>query len=311
MVRNNLKGVACIVLAAFCWGLFPSCSRVLYAMGVPVIQVVAARALIAGAVYFVLGLVHGTFRNIGGRGLLFFFGYGMAAIFSTYLFYALAIQRLSSAVAAILLYTAPAFVIVFSRIFYREPITKAKVVSLVFTGLGGILVVRAYDLSSLKVGGLGILFGVLAGLGYSMLTVIGRIGLRKYSAQANTYLPTMLTAAVFLFTVPSWEIKPIGTAGLLCMLGVGVLGSVLPYLFYMKGLSYGIPGTNAALLANVEPLVATICGVVLFKDMLEWPQLAGMILVLTGAVLPNIRRLFPAKRPEHKTGAVLPAASSR
>lgn len=288
-MSRNVKGIVLILLAACCWGFFPTFSRVLYGQGMPVIQVVSARALIAGAIYLIMGFIRGTFKGIKLKDLPFFIGYGIAAILSVFLFYALAIDYLSSAVAAMLLYTAPSFVIIFNRIFYKEKITPIKIAALFITFTGSFFVVRAYDINSLKVGGIGVLFGFLAGIGYSMLTVIGRAGLKKYSPEANTFIPTIATAAIFFVAVPPWKIEILnGAASVLCLLGVGIVGSVLPYLFYLKGLSCGVHSSNAVLLANVEPLVATVCGVFFFRDLLEWPQIIGIALVLTGAALPNL-----------------------
>lgn len=289
-LKQQKKGIFYIVLAASLWGFFPSINRILYQNGISVLAATGARAFVAGAVYLIWGLIKGTFRGIKLRDLPFFAFYGIAAILSTYVFYALAIQRLSSAMAAILLYTAPAFVILFSRLFYKEPITKVKAAALCLTFCGSFLVVRGYDIASLRVNGLGILFGILSGIGYAMLTVIGRKGLQKYNPTVNTFLPTILTAVIFLGIVPPWTISvPNGTVAL-CFLGVGIIGSVLPYFFYLKGLGEGLDGGNASILANIEPLVATICGVLFFRDALEIWQVIGICVTLYGAVLPVLKR---------------------
>lgn len=291
-MKKQQKGMVYIILAAALWGFFPSFNRVLYENGVSVLEASAARAFVAGGVYLIWGLLKGTFRGIRLRDLPFFLFYGIAAILSTYVFYALAIEHLSSAMAAILLYTAPAFVILFSRIFYEEPITKVKAAALCLTFCGSFLVVRGYDISSLRLNGLGILFGLLSGVSYAMLTVIGRKGLQKYEPMANTFLPTILTAVIFLGIVPPWTISVPNMAVAVCFLGVGIIGSVLPYFFYLKGLGEGLDGGSASILANIEPLVATLCGVVFFHDPLEIWQVLGIAVTLYGAVLPVV----PKKR---------------
>ncbi len=293
-MSRKAKGILLILLAACCWGVFPSITRYLYGLGMTSLQTVTLRALVAAVVYLILALLRGTFRGLTLRDLPFFFGYGMAAVLSTYVFYALAFRYLSGAMAAILLYTAPAFVILFSRLLYGDRITLRKGAAVLMALLGCALVVKVYDKSTLTLSALGILFGLLSGIGYSMLTVIGRVALQKYTSEQNTYLPTFFTALVMCVISPPWRVTasiPDGKTALLCLLcilGMGIIGSVIPYLCYLKGLDLGVDGGNASILANMEPLTATLCGALFFGEGLDWLQLVGILLVLVAATLPNL-----------------------
>lgn len=289
-MSKNAKGIIMILAAAVCWGLFPSFSRVLYGFGVTVMDTVAVRAMVAGAIYLIIGLIKGSFKGLRLRDLPFLCFYGAAAILSVFVFYSLAIKELSSAMAAMLLYTAPAFVIIFNRIIYKDKITAPKLVALIITFVGSFLVVRAYDFSSFSANIIGIVFGLLAGIGYSMLTVIGRTALKRYSPEVGTFVPTIFTAVVMMIAVPPFTLHIEGGAvAVLCALGLGIVGSVLPYMLYLGGLSKGVDGGNAIILANAEPVVATLCGVIFFKDIMEWPQIIGIVLVMLGAALPNLK----------------------
>lgn len=287
-MNGKAKGILMILAAAVCWGVFPSFSRVLYGMGVSVMDTVAIRAFVAGGLYLMIGFARGSFKGLKIKDLPFLCFYGVAAIFSTYLFYALAVSELSSAMAAMLLYTAPAFVIIFNRMIYKDKITKIKLSALIITFAGSFLVVRAYDISSISLNLKGIVFGLLSGIGYSMLTVIGRTTLKKHSAQVGTFVPTIFTAVIMLFIVPPHTLQLNGWVSIVCALGIGIVGSVLPYMLYLGGLEKGVDGGNAVTLANAEPVVASIAGSLFFKDAMSLPQLIGIILVICGAALPNI-----------------------
>lgn len=287
-MSKQLKGILMILAAAICWGVFPSFSRILYAQGMPAMHAIAVRAFVAGGLYLIIGLIRGTFKGLSSKDLPFLCFYGVAAYLSTFLFYALAVKELSAAMAAMLLYTAPAFVILFNRILYKDKITAPKLAALIVTFLGSALVVRIYDPASLSLNFKGILLGLLSGIGYSMLTVIGRKALQKYDSQVSTFVPTIFVSLIMLFVVPPFRIELSDPVMWLCALGVGVIGSVLPYLLYLGGLSRGVDGGNAVILANAEPVVATICGVLFFHDPLEWVQMLGIVLVILGAILPNL-----------------------
>ncbi len=282
-------GAVYVLIAGVMWGVFPMFTRLLYADGVSVKHAVASRAILAGAVYLVWGLFAGAFKGMKAKDWLFYLFYGVASSGSTYLFYALAIRYLSSAMAAMLLYTAPAFVILFCRVLYGDPITKVKLAALIATFAGSALVVRVYDLPSLKVSALGILFGLLSGVCYSMLTVIGRKAVERGGGTLrNSIVPAVCVGVIYGIAVPPWTI-PVESARMVgCYLAVAVIGSVLPYFFYQKGLSTGMDGGTASLLAYAEPVTAAVLGCVCFGDLLEIWQIIGVVIVLIGAALPEV-----------------------
>lgn len=287
-MNKSGHGVVYIVVAAMLWGFFPMFARILYAGGITVIQVVSARAMIAGAIFLVWGFFTGVYKGLRVKDYLFLTFYGCFSILGTYIFYSLSIKYLSSAMAAMLLYTAPAFVILFERLIYNEKITGVKMLALAAVFTGSALVVRIYDFTSMVLDIRGIIFGILSGIFYSMLTVIGRSAIKRgYTSLQNTFIPAVAVGVIFCAAVPPWTIPVPSTKIALCYLAVGVIGSVLPYFFYIKGLSTGIDGAVASILANIEPVTATICGVVIFSDRLEIPQVIGVMIVLLGAAIPS------------------------
>lgn len=66
-----------------------------------------------------------------------------------------------------------------------------------------------------------------------------------------------------------------------------MLCTVLPFLFYTKGLS-GIEAGKASILATIEMFVAAAAGVVFFNEKMPVTKTTGMLLVLAAIVLLNI-----------------------
>ena len=66
--------------------------------------------------------------------------------------------------------------------------------------------------------------------------------------------------------------------------GLVLVATVLPYLFYTKGLE-GVESGKASIIANVEPVVAALNGVVIFHEQLSVWVLLGIVCVLGGVVL--------------------------
>ncbi len=285
------KGVLSVLLAAVCWGMLPIIAGFLYREGITPLQTAAIRSYMAAGIFLLSSFRSWKkLKTVQARHLPFYVAYGFFAITSLYIVYLTAVKYVSAAIACTLMYTAPAFVILFSRLLYKEAITRQKLIGICVTFLGCAFVVRLYDVQSLAVNQTGILLGLLAGLCYSSLTLFGKKGIALYSSDINALLPALFGAFFMLFIMPPWEI-PFPSAkitGLYALLGL--IGSVLPYIFYMKGLQNGLDGGTASLIATLEPVAATLFGVFLLGDSLDIIQAVGIFLVVLGAALPVLRK---------------------
>ena len=279
-----IKGYLYVLAAAILWGTLPLACRFVYSFGCDSLTAAAARAYFAALIFAVLFLVKGTFRQIKIKDIPFYIIYGITGVGGTFLFYMLAVERLSTAMASILLYTAPAFVILFSRIFYKEKITRTKLLALLGTTLGSALVLRVYDPSFFTGNILNIFIGLLSGISYSLVTVLGKLAKKKASPEINSGLMIIFGSLIFLFIKPPTSIIVPHIPTLAGYIYLAAFGSVLPYILYLKGLSFGIDGGYASVTASVEPVVATLLCAAVFREGIEALQLIGIIAVFVSIV---------------------------
>ena len=169
----------------------------------------------------------------------------------------------SLAVAGILLYLAPSFVVLMSALLWKAPLTKRKLLALALSFAGCALVSGIVGGDS-SVSAVVLLLGGGAGFCYATFTIFAHYGLAHYDSYTMIYW-TFLVAGIgslcFLNPTELAAAMPdsrlwLGTAGLV------VIATVLPYIFYTKGLE-GVESGKASIIANVEPVVAALPGVVL------------------------------------------------
>lgn len=274
------KGYLYVLLSAFLWGTLPVFCRFAYSMGADSLSAAGARAYISALIFIIIFLFRGTFKELKMRDIPFYILYGLVGVGGTFYFYMLAIERLSTAMASVLLYTAPAFVIIFSRIFYKEKITPVKGLALFGTLIGSALVVRAYEPSSLAGNIPNIIIGLLAGICYSMVTILGKIAKTKGKPETNSGLMLIFGSLVFFFVKPPHTIIVPDMWVIVIYVLLAVVGSVLPYSFYLKGLGTGIDGSYASVVATIEPVVATVLCSACFREGIEVLQIVGIVIVL-------------------------------
>ena len=279
-------GYSYVILGAACWGLIGVFNRLLGEVGVSVWNRVTIRnflSLVLMTVVFAL-FKRGVFR-IKLRHLPIFIGAGLFSVLGLAVTYFNCQMHCSLAVAGILLYLAPSFVVLMSALFWKAPITKRKVMALVVSFLGCVLVSGIMS-GALTVSVTGLLLGIGAGFCYATYTIFAHYGLEHYDSLTMIYW-TFFFAGLGSLAFLNWgELAPalphgttwIGIAGLV------VIATVLPYLFYTKGLEV-VESGKASIIANVEPVVAALTGVVFFHEVLNVWTVLGIVCVLGGVVL--------------------------
>ena len=283
------KAYPFILLAASLWGCIGLFLKLLTAAGLTSMQSVAVRCSTAAALYFLwLLLTDRAALVIRPRDCIYFVGTGIFSLVFFNWCYFNTIQRSSMSVAAVLLYTAPVFVMLMSAVVFQETITSRKLLALALTFFGCILVTGLLPLGSTAISLQTILYGLGSGFGYALYTIFGKFALAKYSSATVSFY-TFLFAALGSFPLSGllqtpqvlmdWRVTVGG-------FGIGIFCCILPYLFYTEGLRYAEAG-KAAILATAEPFVASILGVLLFREILTPFKLLGMASILFAIVLLN------------------------
>ena len=291
MEKNNWKaGTALVILAACFWGSMGIFVRKLGAYGFNSIQIVSVRVTLAAVIFCVILLVKdraGFKISAGDIPLFMGLGFGSILFFTVCYFSAIKIMSLSA--AAILLYTSPIWIMLMSALFFHEKMNSRKIAALVLA-FGGCVMVSGISGEGIPL--IGLLFGLGSGIGYGLYSILGTIALRRYS-------PYTVTAYTFLLAaVGSWlicnpadmmskfrEADDLSVLMLFCIL-TALVTAVIPFLAYTLGLQT-LEASKAGILATIEPLVATIIGIVYFSEPLTFLSGIGILLILGAVVILN------------------------
>ncbi|MDF2840671.1 MAG: transporter [Clostridia bacterium] len=284
-----------IIIAASLWGIIGLFINKLYQYGLEPLQIVTIRAICAAFMLVLyLFITNKTLLRIKLAHMKYFIGTGIVsfAFFNWCLF--VAIKTTSLSVATILMYTAPAFVTIFSTILFKEKLNSTKLISLALTFIGCILVTGFLQGSQHRVSTIGILAGLGAGLGYALYSIFGKYALEKYDPMTIPAY-TFIVAAIGLIPLTDFNKMMISFSNinvLFYALALGLFSTVLPFIFYTKGLSK-LESSKASLIATLEPVVASIIGFLVFKEAITLSKIVGILLVITAIII--IREKAPAE----------------
>jgi DME family drug/metabolite transporter len=289
--------VLAVAGAASIWGTLGLFAKILYAQGVSFEALVVVRAFVGwlAVIGFLLARQGARSLRVERRDLALLLPLGLVGIGTFYLLYFYTVRESTIGTAAILLYSAPAFVVVLAWLFLREPFNAAKVFALVLTVGGIFLVAGAYDPANLEVSSKVLITGLLSGLTYGLYAIFGRpLAGHLSPAVILSYALAFGSALLVVAALPTLGTLaglPASSYALLLMLAV--VHTTLAFALYTFGIRH-LGAGRAAIVATVEPVVAGILGVTLLSEELTALKVLGSLLVLAGAALAQLR---PGKAP--------------
>ncbi len=281
-----------VLLAASLWGTAGLFVRAAESFSMPQMDIVFWRAIISALILAVTILFKDVkFFKIKLRDLwLFVCGGFFSIILFNYSYYK-TMSLTSLSVAAVLLYTAPFFVMLISIILFKEKLTISKGGGLVFAFLGCCLVSGVVG-SGERLSADALAFGLLTGFGYALYTIFSELLIKRgYKTRTITFYIFLFAAfgCCFFTDVPaSVKFVALNPKAFLIVFLMAVFNTVLPYLFYTAGLRGVLPSV-APIIATLEPVVATVIGAVVFKEQLTIEGVTGITLVLLSVAVLNIK----------------------
>lgn len=281
---------ACIMTAGCLWGLNGLFFRFLSEYGFDQIQITFMKVAVASVLLGLSILVKDPSGfKVRWRDLWIFIGAGMISmLFFNYCYYTSMVYT-TVAVTVSLLYTSPGFVVLFSAFLFREKITPRKLAALVILFIGCACASGLFA-GPQKVTVAGIFWGLLAGLSYSLYTIFNRFALnRGYSTRTISFY------FIFICAVGAIPFCDFGTLAstltlpaFFIFLANGAFCCVMPYICFTTGMKK-LEAGEAAMLATSEPVMAAVASAVLLSEPLSGFVILGIVLIIGGIVLMNIR----------------------
>jgi len=286
---------AFVAMAAICWGLSGGIGGILTGEGWSPLVVSFYR----GGIGFVFVLVWLLLQPSGNgltSGRMWFWsavaGLGVAGNFA---FYFISIAEGSVAVAATLMYCAPVFVFLVSFTLGLEQPTVFKWVAIALVILGVVLLTGIYDVAAGEVSLIAVGAGLLSGLSYALFIFGFKYAALHGSPQAILVIAFAVLALILFVLADTEQIVAVpGESRWPLFVLLGVIGAGLSFIAYIVGLKHTVPAV-ASIVAMVEPVTASLFGVVVLNETLAVLQMTGMALILITVTTLSVRLHGPDK----------------
>ena len=271
---------ALVIVAALCWGLSGGLGGVLMAEGWGALLVSFYRGAIGLLFVLVWLALQPAGHGLRNRRLWLWSTIAGLGVAGNFAFYFLSISRGSVAVAATLMYCAQVFVYLVSFVLRLEQPSRLKLAAMAVVMLGIVLLTRVYDMGGDGLTMMGVVAGLLAGLSYAVFIFGFKYAAPHGSPQAILFIAFSVLVMMLVWPADVGQIMAAANSSdWPLFVGLGVLGAGLSFVLYVVGLRNVAPAV-ASIVAMVEPVTASLFGVLVLHESLAGSQVTGIILIL-------------------------------
>jgi drug/metabolite transporter, DME family len=301
--RTPLRGYFFIAGAAFLWGVCAALGRAVFtgklswlvgASSQPIEPLILSQARTTFSLLILLPTL------VGARGwqriqlprpdLIKCLLLGTLGVAASNYFYYVAIQRTNVAIAIIVQYTAPVWVLLYVVARGRQKFTLQKVAA-AGTALTGVIFAIGIVGSSqpLRLDTYGLAAAILASFSFAIYNVGGHSILAHYD-RWRVLVWTLISASFFWLLVnPPWKVAAAhyGSGEWAFLFVFSMLSVLGPFSLYFLGLQYLEP-TRAIIASCLEPVFSILLAAALLGEMVRPIQSVGVVLVLSAIVIVQL-----------------------
>lgn len=285
-------GIAAALSAGIIWGFLGFFVREMDAMGMTPMQMTCMRYIVVTVAVgaFILMKDRGLFRTNRNSFAIFLVMGVVGAILNSTLYFS-SMSYISLSLAAVLQCSTPFVVVILAIPILHERLTRTKMLAIVGSFIGCVLctgVLTAEGPMDL----FGIAIAAISCFCYSTYIIGSKIEAGKGTPLATILFYTSLICVIGLLPIcdfPAAVSLTINDPSLFALIvGSGLLVTLLPFLLFNYSLTK-IEAGEASIYSFVEPMVATIAGLLFYNEVIDITTVAGIFLILVSLIFLNRR----------------------
>ena len=286
--KNRLKGIGFILMASLGYGMMPSLTQLAFKSGVSLETMLASRYAIALLITWVYIFARKIDHRVTKNQFIFLMAMGVIYI-GIALFINLSYVYLPGAIASILVFLYVSLVVIIEIIIGREKPNRIKIIC-VIVSLSGLVLVVWNPAGSNSLSLIGIIFALCGGVCYAVYaSILG--GGRAIKLNSMVLIGYMLILPSIFYPIRClWVGQPLIWANIeqfSFILLVTVLCTFLSTLWFCNAVKL-IGSSTTAIINTMEPVVAYFSGMALMGDMLSKNAIFGGLLIISAILILNI-----------------------
>lgn len=281
-----------IIFAGAFWGCLSLFLRPLSGYGLDGMQNALIKIFFATiALIIIVLIVNPKLFKFRLKDIWIFLGNGIISLGLFTFVYFQTLIHTDVSVAVVLLYTSPIFVLILSAIIFKEQITIKKIIAIIVTIIGCIFVTGLINGKAI-ITPMVLFTGLLSGLTFAFTSIFSKLAYEKDYNTLTINVWTFIFGLIFIlpFVKIKETISIIGANPIVLLIGFGlsIFNAIIPFLLFTWGVKNTEP-SKAGILVAVEPMVASIIGMCVFKESHDIFKILGVVFIIIAIVLMNIQ----------------------
>lgn len=266
--------------------------------------------LVFAAMLPVLFFIRRSLVHIERTQIKFFVLYGLVlALFNS--IWVLSVQANGAAVSTVLAYSSAGFTAVFAWWVFKERLGLPKILAVILSLVGCVLVSNAYDPVMWTRNPLGIITGIISGIAFAAYNMMGKEAARRKLNPWTTLLYSFAFGSAFMlvfnlipvaFGTTRFEkfLPNLPPTGWLILVILSLGPTLLGFGLYNTAMNY-LSASTASLLATTEPAFTAVEAYLFLNERMTVVQIVGSVIIFSAVLIARLE-----KEP---TPAVAPATT--
>ncbi len=291
MKNKKWPGILMVIMSSVLWGVSGTVSQYLFNnASVSVSCVVSIRMFTAGTMLLIISIYKGNKDKVTGIWkdkysrfhIIIYSIFGMLGVQFTYF---TTIAKSNAAIATLLQYLAPVIIIIYYLIRLKQKISLSETAALLMALGGTFLLLTNGNTESLTISREAFFWGLTSAFALAFYTIYVK-KLLKWPSSVIIGWSMVIGGFILGLFVPDWGAVRdfIHIDILLSMIFIVILGTLIPFYFFIESLRYINP-KEASLLSCSEPLSALITSIIWLHVSFGIYQFAGAFLIILMIVM--------------------------
>lgn len=195
------------------------------------------------------------------------------------------IQMSTVAIGLLTFTTFPVFVTFLEPYFSKERIKLSDVTIAIVTFLGILLIIPKFDGANNITQG--VLWGVLSGFTYAIISILNRTYVAKYSGIVIAFYEQLI-ATIALVPYIILQKSTFYLKDILLLILLGVVFTAISHSLFINGLKQ-VKTQTAAIISSLEPVYGIIFAAILIKELPTSREMLGGIVILIAVFYSTIK----------------------
>lgn len=287
MKKNYIYAILTVII----WGTTAPIAKTILT-NIPNLQTLAISSLFAFIFFVVLNTINGSMKQLRQYSIkdyLIMIGLGFLGLFLYSSLYYFGISELTSQEACIINYLWPIMLVLFSSIILKEKMTVKKIIALMMSFIGIIILVIGNQTISSENALLGVICCIIAAACYGLFSVLNK----KYNYNQNIammiiWVTTLVCSFGLGMFTEQWQ--PIIGMQWIGLMWLGVVTDAIAYLLWAIALN---DASNSAIIANLAylvPFISIVFSAIFLKEKITLNAIVALVLIVGGILFQSIEK---------------------